>query len=254
MKKIMFSDAFGLTKAVLEGRKTMTRRIVPGKLQEHLNAYGNPVLVVPVDCIPQGMTIEEFAQAWNRDAGKLRVMPLVQDERIQFIDQRKELIKNAVRYKVGEVVAVAQAYRDIPQFNPETYEDVMLDQGTICEESHPYSHLMRSGGWDNKMFVKADLMPHQLRITSVRVERLQDISDGDVYKEGFSKEAVNNGWGNYAYHYEAMLVYYDKLGRSKEIRSRTPREAFAALIDKVSGKGVWESNPFVFVYEFELVK
>lgn len=32
----------------------------------------------------------------------------------------------------------------------------------------------------------------------------------------------------------------------------TPHEAFAALIDKVSGKGAWESNPFVFVYEFEL--
>lgn len=28
---------------------------------------------------------------------------------------------------------------------------------------------------------------------------------------------------------------------------------FGALIDKVSGKGAWESNPYVFVYEFELV-
>ena len=34
----------------------------------------------------------------------------------------------------------------------------------------------------------------------------------------------------------------------------TPREAFAALIDKVSGKGTWESNPYVWVYEFELMK
>lgn len=28
MKKIMFNDKFGLTQAVLEGRKTMTRRII----------------------------------------------------------------------------------------------------------------------------------------------------------------------------------------------------------------------------------
>lgn len=34
----------------------------------------------------------------------------------------------------------------------------------------------------------------------------------------------------------------------------TPREAFAALIDKVSGKGTWESNPYVWAYEFELMK
>ena len=31
------------------------------------------------------------------------------------------------------------------------------------------------------------------------------------------------------------------------------RDAFAELIDKVSGKGTWESNPYVFVYEFELI-
>ena len=31
----------------------------------------------------------------------------------------------------------------------------------------------------------------------------------------------------------------------------TPREAFASLIDKVSGRGTWKSNPWVFVYEFE---
>lgn len=30
------------------------------------------------------------------------------------------------------------------------------------------------------------------------------------------------------------------------------REAYAALTDKVSGKGTWESNPWVFVYDFEL--
>ena len=32
----------------------------------------------------------------------------------------------------------------------------------------------------------------------------------------------------------------------------SPRDAFADLIDKVSGKGTWEENPFVWVYEFKL--
>lgn len=35
---------------------------------------------------------------------------------------------------------------------------------------------------------------------------------------------------------------------------RTAKKAYAALIDKISGKGTWDSNPYVFVYEFELVK
>ena len=40
MKKIMFSDRFGLTKAVLESQKTMTRRIVPEKLLLDAMEYG----------------------------------------------------------------------------------------------------------------------------------------------------------------------------------------------------------------------
>lgn len=34
----------------------------------------------------------------------------------------------------------------------------------------------------------------------------------------------------------------------------TPREAYAALIDRISGKGLFQSNPYVFVYEFTLIK
>ena len=34
----------------------------------------------------------------------------------------------------------------------------------------------------------------------------------------------------------------------------TPQDAYEILIDKVSGKGTWERNPYVFVYDFELVK
>ncbi len=109
-------------------------------------------------------------------------------------------------------------------------------------------------GFRNKMFVRADLMPNRIRFTDVGVERLQDIDEEDVYKEGFEKQSVNNGWGNAAWHWEAMLIYMDDLGRYKDIRSAYPKEAFAVLIDKISGIGTWEKNPFVFAYEFELVK
>lgn len=35
---------------------------------------------------------------------------------------------------------------------------------------------------------------------------------------------------------------------------RTPQEAYAALIDRINGKGTWESNPFVWVYDYELTE
>lgn len=191
MQKIMFNDKYGLTKAVLEGRKTMTRRSVPEKLVKAIEG-GCP-----------GFAVVES------------------------------------KYKVGEVVAVAQAYRDIRD---------------IIGDVHDGKSIKFMPGYSNKMFVRADLMPYQIRITNVRVERMQDITDEDVYKEGFAKETVNNGWGNYAHHWEAILVYYDSIGMTREIRSPYPHDAFAALIDKISGNGTWESNPWVFVYEFELVK
>lgn len=81
-------------------------------------------------------------------------------------------------------------------------------------------------------------MPHRIRITDIVVERLQDISDEDCLKEGIEYvRSIDK------YFFCGVNYYFD-----------TPRAAFAELIDKVSGKGTWEKNPYVFAYEFETVK
>ena len=123
-------------------------------------------------------------------------------------------------YKVGEVVAVAQSYLDVrnPQFD-KLGHDV--------------------AGNTNKMFVRADLLPHHIRITDVKVERLQDISDEDCLREGVYR------FGKSVYAFERKTEGYLSI-------FPTAREAFASLINKVSGKGTWESNPWVVVYSFEL--
>lgn len=91
------------------------------------------------------------------------------------------------------------------------------------------------------MFVKANLMPHQIRITNIHVERLQDISDEDCIREGIVKALG-------LYGCEGLCE------RGDQLYFNTPRTAFAALIDRISGKGTWEKNPWVFVYEFELLE
>ena len=182
----MFNDKYGLTKAVLEGRKTITRRAVPEELLECITWYA------------QG------------------------DE----ADLIYRLIANST-YRVGEVVAIAQSYRD-----------VYLNSGSI----YKIGLLGRTAGWRNKMYVCTDDMPHHIKITNIRVERLQDINDKDCLKEGLVYSPVGvNHYGFYSEKDNCVYYFY------------TPREAFAALIDKVSGRGTWESNPLVWVYEFELV-
>lgn len=201
-KKIMFNDKYGLTQAVLDGRKTMTRRII--KLDK-LGEYN-------------------FDNALKQEWGRKSI---------------EAYINNYARYKVGEVIAIAQSYETVFH-SGNCPNDFFVDSSTINKK-------YCGAGFKNKMFVKADLMPHHIEITGIKVERLQEISDEDCLKEGIYRLDSANGNGGIAYSFVGAS---DK----KHIGLyNTPRDAFEVLIDKVSGKGTWESNPFVFVYEFKLI-
>lgn len=171
MKKIMFNDKFLLTKAVMCGNKTMTRRIIKKEIP-----IGN----------------------WQET-------------------------EKMLRYKVGEVVAIAQCYLDIkkPQFDK-------------------FGHDV--AGNTNKMFVRADLMPHHIKITDARVERLQDITEEDCLKEGVIhlKALGIGGYGYITADGECCMC-------------DTPRDAYAELINKICGKDTWERDPWVEAYTFERV-
>lgn len=211
MKKIMFNDKFSLTQAVLEGRKTMTRRIVTYPLKF------------------RGVNVAGYFVC-KRPSGEVTEICMY-DEDERMIDGGQILPK----YKVGEVVAIAQSYNDCG--NMPDYE--------LDEDGYPI--MPKRSGFFNKMFVKADLMPHHIKITDIKVERLQDISDEDCMKEGIYRLDSANGNGGIAYSFVGAS---DK----KHIGLyNTPRDAFSALIGKVSGKGAWESNPFVWAYEFKLI-
>lgn len=149
-------------------------------------------------------------------------------------------IENDAKYKVGDVVAIAQSYRSIT----EEEEEINGVLG-LYRIGQKYLTMDEMGaGWSNKMFTRADLMPHHICITDIKVERLNDITPDDCLKEGIYKGQCGSADTHFmdAYYYKGDIQPYC-----------TPREAFAALIDRVSGKGTWDSNPWVFVYEFELV-
>ena len=147
--------------------------------------------------------------------------------------------RNTRMYEIGDVVAIQQSYKDV--LACEHLSDDKEDE--VCR-------LVSDGvpGCTNKMFVRADLMPHHIRITDVRCERLQDISDEECMREGVIKARNCSG---------VMYVYDWSIDQDGDILAKrwyqTPREAFADLIDKVSGRGTWKSDPIVWVYEFELV-
>ena len=214
MKKIMFNDKFSLTQAVLEGRKTMTRRIVTYPLKF------------------RGVNVAGYFVC-KRPSGEVTEICMY-DEDERMIDGGQILPK----YKVGEVVAIAQSYKDLG-YDPDSLDRDPKDLGIRGFMKH-------SAGWNNKMFVSAAACKKHIRITGVKCERLQDISEADCLKEGIIK-----------YTTDGTVFKYDLSDRfemfSWQDMKRSPREAFSALIDKGSGKGMFASNPYVFVYEFKLI-
>lgn len=212
MKKIMFNDKFCLTQGVLDGRKTMTRRIIKSK--------------------------NIIARHWN---------PIFNAENCYYTDYRGkcQLIDGDTNivikpsYNVGEVVAIAQSYKNAG-YSP---DKVFYRSIPVCD-GYRKELASEQEGWTNKMFVCANLMPHHIRFTDVKAERLQDISDEDCLREGI------NASNSHEIGYGIPWVY--EFAKSKMVYL-TPREAFAALIDSLSGKGTFNSNPYVFAYEFELV-
>ena len=215
MNKIMFNDRFNLTKLVLEGIKTHTRRL---ELDCNIRFY-----------------------LYNYEGS----YPKIEDNKICiYSDDGYLLVTRNTRYKIREEVAIAQSYSQCGNF-----PDYELD-----EDGYPV--MPKRSGYFNKMFVKAELMPYRIRITNIKIERMQDISDEDCLKEGITEVS-----GEFEAHTVLQDGYYGE--RIKVIKryygieyyelGESPREAYGTLIDKISGKGAWESNPYVIVYEFELI-
>ena len=297
----MFNDKYILTQAVLDGTKTMTRRL----------------LKVPKTC--NGKEVYSFNVLTN-NAGT---------QCVDLVDENGDVLGIwKPHYEVGEIVAIAQSYKEVyPNADFEMVGDDFMTE---------------SAGWTNKMFVRAELMPHHIRITDVKVERLQELSDEDCIKEGvgaflkvicekasgkyekksdniywitgrgydqslsychncarkevealnqkigkgYEKYIIDGGWGvedehpcfcekcgkpllfdfcgnvdlelpNLDLRYESDLYILNQiLSQDDEDAEKViryfAREAFASLIDKISGKGTWESNPWVVAYSFEL--
>lgn len=201
MKGIMFNERYGLETAVLNGSKTRTTRI-----EKFCKEAGENVK----NGFPRQMYLHNEIHLFNKE--------------------ETGAISYKTRYRVGDIVAIKQAYNiaihQLDWANRLIYKN--------------------DAGWTNKMFVRADLMPHQIKITGVKLKRLQDISDEDCMNEGIMKGDFINTWDKY---------YYDIIGDCAIHKTfKTPQEAFAGLIDKISGKGTWDRNEYNVVYYFKLVK
>lgn len=214
MKKIMFNDKYGLTQAVLEGRKTQTRRLInPTMFFQRLETY-------------EGWSNEDIS-AWKRSCNRR-----LYEAQGDMLQQMLDYALSSSHYKVGEEIAVAQSYSQM-----KVSETISVQKK--LNESFLLDKFEQSKGWGNKMFVEAKYMLHRIKISNIRVERLQDISEQDCLMEGIKRKneryVVENEKGVGFYTNDVIL-------------------AFRFLVDNTCGRGIWEKNPYVFVYDFDLIK
>ena len=237
MQKIMFEHRrFGLEQAVIVGTKTMTRRRIhfPGIDDEDVS---NPVMGID----KKGRVYFTFSVATDQGTETVDVYP---------------------KYQIGEKVAIAQAYKNDDVLTYNAYNE----DGTIRKGGAKlHREMLHSPGYRNKLFVRADLMPHVIEITDIKAERLQDISDEDCLKEGI----IPVTWRQYPEPFSDHYVDHD-LWTLEKYREQfedawsdddpeawaatSPKAAFAVLIRKLQGKKAWERNEWQFVYTFKLIK
>ena len=199
MDKIMFNENYGLESASIEGWKQRTCRIP--KLTDEDKEYLDTATLFD----------------WNI--------------------RKDNILKHYAKYKVGDVVAIAQSYSNIKK-NMKSEDYVSPRYNAILAKG---PDLDLEFGWENKMYVRADLMPYRIRITEVRLEHLQNITDTDCLKEGIKMDLDTAG----------MCAMYYFIGCKPSEIYTNPRSAFAALINKICGKNTWKNNPYVIVYWYK---
>lgn len=183
--------------------------------------------VVPKSAIEKAdyYTVEYFNETFD-------VLTLEQAvKQLYFVEKSLKL-----PYNIGDIVAIAQRYSDIINANV-GFKGVLMDK-----DNRPRKEFIK--GWNNKMFVQAGFMPHHVLIMNVRIERLKAITDEDCLKEGIYEDGGDDSFiPHYFYNYH----------NSDSEGFKTPQLAYSALIDRISGKGTWECNPLVFVYDFKVI-
>lgn len=205
-RQILFSAP--MVRAILDGSKTQTRRISKVH-QSGGRRYVNDNGTARQDVVcPYGQPGDRL---WVREACRAEELPTGED---------------GVRYLADDAFNLIDDMRSaaVKWLTMHWYRG--LRAATV-----PPIHMPR---WASRI---------DLLIKSVRVERLQDISEPDCWAEGIAQ--VDGMLDDLAISNKAR-----RMGMSFEDAAPT----FAALWESINGAGSWEANPWVWVVEFERIK
>lgn len=227
-RPILFSGP--MVRAILEGRKTQTRRVIKPKHeffvddgQDGTNRVYHPCYVTgepePEEILcPYGSIGERL---WVRETFR------------QTIDNKSLYV---VQYQADQAIRCA-LYDNSGEGDPVgtgAHKDPLQGVGKPGPPYKPSIHMPR---WASRIM---------LEITGVRVERLNDISEADALAEGIERRNVS--WNPEAQEYK----YYGWLEKLDQW-SCSPVYSYESLWESINGVGSWAVNPWVWVVEFKRI-
>ncbi|WP_418186756.1 hypothetical protein [Aliarcobacter lanthieri] len=221
-KPIIFNTE--MVKAILEERKKQTRRICN---------------------IPKGFNIKAQGIDSGNAYGKNRAFIALFEDKDGFT----ETIKS--KYKVGDILYVKETFAIDNPPNINNTDDVLDNIIYKVDNTH------LNYKWKPSVHMPKKYARIFLKVTNVKVERLQDISDEDCIREGIISE--QSGSDSYVTYYgkpdwENYTNIFTDYTRDGELIS-LEKLAFKSLWNSTAKDGYkWEDNPYVFVYEFERVE
>jgi hypothetical protein len=230
MKEIPLLFSTPMVQAILQGRKTMTRRIADVPVGDHNG----------IDIMDWGLSKYPYQEdgTW-----KYRVQTKV--------DESEGYILKSKYGQPGDLLWVRETWgvgsRPDPIVGSVDGFEFKADQAMIDEiESLPIYPCddFDFGNYDKKGWRPSIHMPKEaariwLQVRSIRVERLQDISEEDAIAEGVEK--INNGPFPYK-HYG-----------SDTTSCAYAKTSFQSLWQSINGDESWEANPFIWVISFNVL-
>lgn len=201
MKPILFNTE--MVMAILEGRKTVTRRVIKPRYKADEGGF---------QVCTNKATGERWVEKHDWDEGSF---------------ENPRYIKPP--YQVGDILYVREKFNDIETYSVLYAADKeFIDFG--CKEVDGYLFMESEVKWKPSIHMPKSAARIFLKVTDVRAERLQDITNKEAKAEGVEVETDNSG----IMHKAEFARLWDRLNTNR-------------------GYG-WAANPWVWVIEFDVVK
>lgn len=230
---ILFSAP--MVRAILEGRKTVTRRIVKFPHHNPLGQWEPMTVGTEKGALTAaGISLPLQEVIWHTRTGDSLICPHGQPgDRLWVRETFKSIASGEVKNGYGEV-RYGYAYKadSATRWNerPTIIHDLTGQPGKGPMQFQPRP-------WKPSTHMPRRASRITLEVTGVRVERLQDISEDDSLAEGIDADLCRQSIGN------APLK-----------GGYLPTCAFSYLWEKINGAGSWDANPWVWVIAFKRIE